>query len=194
MTRAGWDYNPALHSHRRFVPTMGGGFGDPTRVYTNPKAAVMGFPIVDSGLGAISTLRLSADPPSTALVKCLLAKPPLDISQATLWYEYMGTRLGTFSTGDLRLLKEGRFIPVVVPATTKLEKSTRLVTPSEVYLSAAGISSEPAQFHRALFAFVTFGEEGDRFLKGCGVKNEPSIKDLAALVVDDSELDSSCCW
>ena len=42
-------------------------------------------------------------------------------------------------------------------------------------------------FHAKLFVFVDFGSNANRFLRDCGSKNEPSLKDIAESLVEDPE-------
>lgn len=42
-----------------------------------------------------------------------------------------------------------------------------------------------AQFHSKLFTFVDFGPNANAFLSACGVKNEPSVEEIAKILLDN---------
>jgi hypothetical protein len=42
-----------------------------------------------------------------------------------------------------------------------------------------------AQFHSKLFSFIDFGSRGNAFLSACGTKHEPSVEEVAHILLDD---------
>ena len=42
-----------------------------------------------------------------------------------------------------------------------------------------------AQVHSKLFTFVDFGITANTFLSACGVKHEPSVEEIAKILLDD---------
>ena len=42
-----------------------------------------------------------------------------------------------------------------------------------------------AQFHSKLFTFVDFGPTANTFLSACGVKHEPSVEEIAKILLDN---------
>jgi len=71
----------------------------------------------------------------------------------------------------------------IVPTPDDSPKSTgaRLSPPSQCYFK--GESS--GQFHSKLFVFVDFGTSGNSFLKACGTKGEPSVEEIAQMLLKD---------
>lgn len=60
-------------------------------------------------------------------------------------------------------------------------KGPRFLPPSQCYFK--GESS--GQFHSKLFVFVDFGTSGNSFLKACGTKGEPSVEEIAQILLKD---------
>ena len=61
-------------------------------------------------------------------------------------------------------------------------ETSTLIKPADCYI---GHSS--TQFHSALFTFVDFGTHANAFLRACGVKNEPTIQEIAQMLVRDPQ-------
>ena len=72
-----------------------------------------------------------------------------------------------------------RIVPA--PDTSPGPASPRLLPPSQCYFK--GESS--GQFHSKLFIFVDFGTSGNSFLKACGTKGEPSVEEIAQILLKD---------
>lgn len=71
----------------------------------------------------------------------------------------------------------------IVPSPENPPKSTgtRLLPPNQCYFK--GESS--GQFHSKLFVFVDFGTSANSFLKACGTKGEPSVEEIAQILLKD---------
>lgn len=71
----------------------------------------------------------------------------------------------------------------IVPTPDSSSKSTgfRLLPPNQCYFK--GESS--GQFHSKLFVFVDFGTSANSFLKACGTKGEPSVEEIAQILLKD---------
>jgi hypothetical protein len=72
-----------------------------------------------------------------------------------------------------------RIVPT--PSDSLESKSPRFLSPSQCYFK--GESS--GQFHSKLFVFVDFGASGNSFLKACGTKGEPSVEEIAQILLKD---------
>lgn len=59
--------------------------------------------------------------------------------------------------------------------------SIRLLPASQCYFS--GDSNE--QFHSKLFVFVDFGSLANAFLSACGTKREPSVEEIAQILLSN---------
>ena len=71
----------------------------------------------------------------------------------------------------------------IVPIPEDSLKSTgpRLFQPNQCYFK----SESSNQFHSKLFPFVDFGTPANSFLKACGTKREPSVEDIALILLND---------
>lgn len=71
----------------------------------------------------------------------------------------------------------------MVPTPNDSPSSTgpRFLPPTQCYFK--GESS--GQFHSKLFVFVDFGTSGNSFLKACGTKGEPSVEEIALILLKD---------
>ena len=69
----------------------------------------------------------------------------------------------------------------MVPTTTGGSEKYRLLPPSQCYF--AGDSN--AQFHSKLFVFIDFGSLANGFLSACGTKREPSVEEIAQILLDN---------
>lgn len=68
-----------------------------------------------------------------------------------------------------------------VPAGEVKGGNTRMLPPSQCYFS--GTSN--VQFHSKLFVFVDFGNQANQFLSACGTKHEPSVEEIAKILLED---------
>lgn len=57
--------------------------------------------------------------------------------------------------------------------------SIRLLPASQCYFSG----DSNAQFHSKLFVFVDFGPLANTFLSACGTKREPSVEEIAQILL-----------
>lgn len=59
----------------------------------------------------------------------------------------------------------------------------RYLPPNQCYF--AGDARE--QFHSKLFSFIDFGPRAKAFLSACGTKNEPSVEEVARILLDNPQ-------
>ncbi len=57
----------------------------------------------------------------------------------------------------------------------------RHLPPTQCYFKG----DSQAQFHSKLFTFVDFGTTANAFLSACGVKHEPSVEEVAKILLDN---------
>ncbi|EFX03597.1 ATPase subunit c domain protein [Grosmannia clavigera kw1407] len=157
----------------------------PMGCYTNPDAAILGFPILRADLlPHAAKFGVPRDPPINSCVKRLLTKPPQSHKEAVVVFGYFSSRLADIRGDALRQLQQARFVPVTkrsgwtdkgqrmsmatAAATAKMEH----VKPEACYL---GVSST----YGDIFDFVDFGRSANAFLFQCGSKMEPTKVELA---------------
>ena len=81
-----------------------------------------------------------------------------------------------FATSELRRLSTMSFVPV------KAENDAmRWLPPTQCYLG----SEVPGSFHSKLFIFVDFGTGANAFLIACGTKSQPSVEEVAKILLAD---------
>lgn len=59
--------------------------------------------------------------------------------------------------------------------------SVRWLPPSQCYLAG----ETHAAFHSKLFTFVDFGSAANAFLTACGTRNQPSVEEIAKILLAD---------
>ncbi|KAL7421639.1 hypothetical protein Q5752_003408 [Cryptotrichosporon argae] len=177
------DFDPMAFHAVAFLPAKSA-MGEtilakPGQVFTNPAAKVLGFAVADdliAGPENAAKLRIPTDPPMEQLVAALVNAPEADVTKAREIFEYLATRLASAPSSSLSPLVAKAFIPV------ESDGAVRRYLPAEVYFSS---KNESHELFRSAFTFVDFGHRANLFLRSCGVRSEPSVKDIAALLMRD---------
>lgn len=164
----------------KFLPCSDGKtFATPRDCFTNPDAEVLGFQVLHGDLISVrDTLGVKENPPSDRLLQAFIASPSSDPAICKKRLEYMASRLGDFSSSQLSQLQSFSFIPV------KENNVFTLKTPTSCYFE----SEHSANYYKDLFTYVDFGSLANSFLRSCGVKDEPTTVELAAMIVKDPQL------
>ncbi|WWC89285.1 uncharacterized protein L201_004206 [Kwoniella dendrophila CBS 6074] len=152
----------------------------PGKVFTNPECSILGFSVAQPIVAApenAAKLGIQSDPPMSQLVDALKANVTRDTAKARKLFDYMSTRLGHSMPSSLDPLRSFAFIPV-----TSSNGDTNFYKASQVYF----VSKEGREdLYKSAFTFVDFGERANIFLRYCGVKSEPSVKDIAQLLMNE---------
>ncbi|KZT11459.1 uncharacterized protein LAESUDRAFT_720694 [Laetiporus sulphureus 93-53] len=176
------DYDPRAFADFPFVPAIKGEIAclaKPLEVFASFCWAQLGFTVVESSLRmeALMKLRIDEHPPTSALVNLLQSSPPTTESTAREWFSILSSRVTDFFPSQLKVLSQMPFIPV-----PNFENgTTRMLPPSQCYFRGAS----DANFHSRLFVFVDFGAQGNQFLSVCGTKHEPSVEEIAGILLQD---------
>jgi len=145
--------------------------------------------------GAARKLRLKDKPSTFDRMTLLKRSPPEDEATARQWFEILSGRvsgkifylytfkyvlnfshcLADFSPAELEDLSEIPFVPVT---STEDKTIIRRLKPSQCFLGAA-----KSELYSKLFAFVDFGVRANVFLKACSTRQEPSIEDIAQVLI-----------
>lgn len=72
-----------------------------------------------------------------------------------------------------------RIVPT--PHDSSESITSRLLPPNQCYFKG----EFSGQFHSKLFVFVDFGTSANSFLKACGTKGEPSVEEIAQILLKD---------
>ncbi|KAH8981254.1 hypothetical protein EDB83DRAFT_1390074 [Lactarius deliciosus] len=177
------DYDPNNYRDLAFVPALRRSekvLAKPFELYASPKWATLGFLVVDPLLRgeAARKLKLNSHPPTSEIMTLLKRSPPTDETTARQWFEVLSDHVRVFSLEELRKLSETRFIPV---QSTGDKGVIQRLSPKGCYFSGIGV----AKLHAKLFSFVDFGSRANEFLAACGTKKEPSIEEIAQILLAD---------
>ncbi|KIJ33557.1 hypothetical protein M422DRAFT_783144 [Sphaerobolus stellatus SS14] len=185
-------FDPTFWETIAFVPAQrpdGTKFlSKPLEVFTEREYATMGFATVDPQLVAdwVTKLKLKPSPPINKILPVLKNSAPRDMTTARRWFELLATRLSDFTTSDLQYLSKTDFIPVpqnsaarTGAASVPADQKVVLRSPNQCYVSKDAANA----FHSQLFTYVDFGAKANSFLMTCGVRNEPTVEELAQMLV-----------
>ncbi|SNX84781.1 uncharacterized protein MEPE_03490 [Melanopsichium pennsylvanicum] len=164
----------------------------PTEVFTNTESAVMGFPVAgpEMNLADLPKLGLRSNPTAPQLIGKLVNSPTKDKAVARKIFEYLAT-VPEFSLDDFAQLRGAEFIPVCRNKRVAVAEANKNGAASEIVLVAPsncyfGSSTSDVQF-RDVFFYCDFGSVAGAFLKNCGVRNEPSIEEVAERLVSEPQ-------
>ncbi|KAG2339109.1 hypothetical protein BDR05DRAFT_1062316 [Suillus weaverae] len=177
------DYRCENFGHVAFIPAVndfGPCMGTPNEVFASHQWKVLGFSVVEDAVRdiAVSKLGLKEHPPATRIVALLEKTPPGDQNVARRWFEILAGHVADFSSSQLSIISG---LPIVPTQVESGSQTLRWLSPSQCYL---GVASK-GQFHSKLFVFVDFGPSANSFLSTCGSKQEPSVEEVASILVAD---------
>ncbi|KAG1807427.1 uncharacterized protein BJ212DRAFT_1449281 [Suillus subaureus] len=177
------EYKRENFSHIAFIPAVndfGPYMGTPNEVFTSHQWKVLGFSVIEDTVRdiAVSKLGLKEHPPATRIVALLEKTPPQDQNVARRWFEILAGHVADFSSSQLSIISA---LPIVPTQVEPGSQALRWLSPSQCYLG--GVSK--GQFHSKLFVFVDFGPSANSFLSACGSKQEPSVEEVANILVTD---------
>jgi hypothetical protein len=141
---------------------------------------------------ALAKLKIRKHPPSSLLVALLEQSPPQSDVQARKWFSILAGRvagafsghststpadlLPDFSAAQLTKLSKTPIVPI---SDTGKGGGVRHLPPSQCYFGG----DLGARFHSKLFVFVDFGKQANGFLSACGTKHEPSVEEIALILL-----------
>lgn len=177
------DYRRENFGHVAFIPAVndcGPCMGTPNEVFASHQWKVLGFSVVEDAVRsvAVSKLGLKEHPPATRIVALLEKTPPQDQNVARRWFEILAGHVADFSSSQLSIISG---LPIVPTQVESGSQALRWLSPSQCYLGGA----PKGQFHSKLFVFVDFGPSANSFLSTCGSKQEPSVEEVASILVTD---------
>jgi hypothetical protein len=141
---------------------------------------------------------IKKQPPTENIVNLLKAYSPRDLGQANSWFEALSGRIAgatkftavyctsltyflEFSNNQKNTLRSLAFVPKVVQTSNRNE--VVLYRPTQCYLHF----DKSAKFHSKLFVFVQFSDKAIHFLRMCGVRDSPSVQEIAQILVNDPQ-------
>ncbi|KAL4076679.1 hypothetical protein V8B97DRAFT_2021990 [Scleroderma yunnanense] len=176
------EYKPDDFVRFAFIPAEnedGPHLGTIREVFADPKWKLLGFSVVQSNYQqlAVSKLGVQEHPPASMLLSLLEKTPPQNESMARQWFGVLADHVTSFQPSQLAALSK---IPIV-PSKGSGSQPIRWLPPSQCYLG----DPTKGEFHSKLFVFVDFGLNANRFLTACGSKNEPSVEEVADILIAD---------
>lgn len=196
------DYDPHNYQDVAFIPALNGTtscLGTPRQVFSRPEWSQLGFLVLHPDIQADAVKLQVRDHPTTAqLVELLQSGRPNDQEVANKWFNVLSVRVSgssafislsprvilnriiDFSRLELSKLSETPFVPVPTPPGA-VGPTMRWLVPAQCYLG----QRSKEKFHSKLFVFVDFGAAGNAFLTACGARQEPSVEELAKILLEN---------
>lgn len=176
-------YNSADFADLAFIPALRNGkpcLAKPNEVFARPEWSSLGFSIVSPELSQEDLVKLGIPdhPSSTLLVKLLTNTPPDDEEVAKQWFTLMAGHVTEFSPAQLQVLSQA----LIVPIKSGIDKTLQLKAPRQCYFRSR---TDVQQLHSKLFTFVDFGLTANQFLSACGTKREPTVEEVAQILLED---------
>ncbi|MCJ1340266.1 hypothetical protein MMC09_005560 [Bachmanniomyces sp. S44760] len=154
----------------------------PSQCFTSPRCAILGFDILRSDLQPhASKFGVQIDPPISTCINRLVSAPPEGSSRAREVFGYFASRLNEIREAQQKLLENAKIVPIASTnrALRKIDSRTDLyVSPRLCFLGTGDKYAE-------IFDYVDFGLEANSFLLRCGSKHEPSVLELAHMLVKE---------
>ncbi|KAH0538541.1 hypothetical protein FGG08_004874 [Glutinoglossum americanum] len=177
-----------------YLPLEGeeGRYSTPAHCFTNEGAALLGYSILRRDLQPHAhKFGVATDPSISSCISRLLDSPPRSLHEATAVFSYLGCRKQSELFNLWEEIGDSKFVPIFSRPDTDRAAVTRIalnrqtkprhVAPGECYV---GDSKAFAMF----FDFVNFGEDGNRFLRRCGSRYDPSCLDVGYRFVQEPAL------
>ncbi|KAI7898765.1 uncharacterized protein BX663DRAFT_579996 [Cokeromyces recurvatus] len=167
----------------KFLPCLDGKtFATPQDCFTNPDVQLLDFQVLHRDLIPVrDKLGVRENPSADRLIQTFLNKQEQDREKVRKIFEYMASRMGNFSSYHWHQLRQSAFIPVEIEKNGA--KTVKLMEPSKCYFE----TEDSTSFHKELFLYVNFGKLANSFLRSCGVKDEPTTVELAAMIVKNPQ-------
>ncbi|CAG8661370.1 22740_t:CDS:10 [Gigaspora margarita] len=168
-------YNANL-VHIKFLPCINDIYAKPSECYSNPHCTKMGFDVLRQDLCFLAKEIGVKKYPDYNLLQDKFVKnlPNMDNVKEIFEFMYFATHE---SNSNLKVLQNIKFIPIqekVSPYKIIYHK------PDECFFKVF------SENYVDIFKCVDFGETANKFLKDCGVKQEPSTLDLAEYLIKSS--------
>ncbi|CAG8929293.1 unnamed protein product [Penicillium salamii] len=163
-----------------FLPIEGSNsLSVPTKCFTDDGAALFGFKLLRKNLHPHALkLGVKPHPPMADCLHILAQQPPTNISDARTVFKYLAGRASEISPQSRERTGKSPIVPVVARNQYERGAKVRLVAPQLCYLGEGGQYKE-------IFDYVDFGEVANLFLMALGSKPEPSIVEIARMLVKE---------
>ncbi|KAI9736856.1 MAG: hypothetical protein M1818_005907 [Claussenomyces sp. TS43310] len=165
---------PLQGDEKRLVP--------PVDCFTNEKASLLGFDILRRDLVPHAMkFGVAENPPMTACINRIIAKPPQSRREAISLFGYFSTRLGEIGQNHATKLGDACIVPIIRSSQStegKILTNLKHISPRMCFIG------DPGKY-RDIFDFVDFSTEANTFLLHCGSKHEPSQSQVASMLASE---------
>ena len=157
--------------------------GKPSQCYANPKVSVLDFYILREDLRKHHhVFGVSMDPSIERCADRLVKKPPADAAQANILFGYFAGRLNEIGP-DSKVAEWLGNAPIVPIAEPFKGAKALTASPRVRYASPRACFVGDGQSYGQIFDYVQFDDNANLFLLRVGSKHEPSITEIASMVV-----------
>lgn len=180
--RAMWqNVPPAALADKEILPVEGIQFPflvRPSDCVTNSDASIFGYNILRRDVQPhAAVFGVRRDPPIDACARNLIRSPPKSKQDAALYFGYMAGRIADIQS-QRHIAQELGSSPIVPLVNSEDQKRVRHIPPQTCFVG------ESKEFGKIL-NFVDFGSIANAFLKTVGAKEQPTILELARMVIEN---------
>jgi len=148
----------------------------PSECYVDEGAALFGFDILRKDLQSHSSrFGVRMNPAMDSCINILTRRPPATYLDARTIFEYLARRLGEITVTHVPRLAETNFVPIF-PKDKGKASAKAFTSPRNCFLGESEAFGE-------IFTYVDFGAEANTFLLRCGSKVEPTMTEIAQILV-----------
>lgn len=149
----------------------------PADCFADPKAEILLYPILREDLRThAAKFGVKNAPQMADCALRLIKQPPQTQKEARRLFGYFADRASDISGPVIDKLSSALIVPIAAPRSDTTTR--RLVSPNQCFLGDGHDYGE-------IFDYVDFGTEANLFLLKIGCKHEPSIAELAQLVIHE---------
>ncbi|KAF9634005.1 hypothetical protein BFW01_g4900 [Lasiodiplodia theobromae] len=180
--RAMWqNIPPAALADKKILPVESSPFPflvRPSECVTNSDASLFGYNILRRDIQPhAAVFGVSRDPPIDACARKLIRSPPSSKQEAALYFGYMAGRIADIQS-QRHIAQELGSSPIVPLPGPQGSVKVRHIPPQSCFVG------ESKEFGNIL-NFVDFGSIANAFLRTVGAKDQPTILELARMVVEN---------
>ncbi|KAF8629109.1 hypothetical protein AX17_005695 [Amanita inopinata Kibby_2008] len=177
------DFSADDYEHVAFIPSLKDSapcLGSPKNVFVEAEWACMSFLVLDPAHSRyVARLGIAPRPSTHQLLSFLKSNQPKNKTQAQTWFKTLASRISDFTEDDRTTLSRMPIVPY--NPRTEDEQPTTWLCPVQCYFS----DENKARYLSKLFSFVDFGVTANSFLSVCGAKRQPSVDEVAQILLED---------
>lgn len=150
----------------------------PSQCFVDEGALLLGFNILKRDLHAHAPMfGVRRHPPIDKCIQILSTRKIQSYQESRAMFVYFAGRLGEINSSVIPKLQDLNFVPIFPKERDKAIVRT-YASPRNVFLGDSETFGD-------IFNFVDFGNEGNAFLLKCGSKPEPTVVEVAQILVKE---------